>query len=65
MDNELIILKAELYDANKTIANLNKVLSEIAKRLEVKEGSSLDDLFSTLDKLLADSKAPAQAPESS
>ena len=48
MEQELMQLKAEIYDANKTINNLNLILSEIAKIAGVKEGASLDSMYTRI-----------------
>lgn len=52
-------LKAEIYDMNKTITQLNQTLSHIAQKLEVQ---TVEELVARLDNLLALEDKECDAP---
>ena len=59
LKNELILLKSEVYDANKAVNNLNAILARVASIAGVKDGGDIQELFNKLETAFSDNAKKA------
>ena len=51
LENEIIFLKSQLYDAGQEVHKYQQILAGIAQELGVKEGGNMEDLTEKLFEL--------------
>lgn len=51
-EQDILIMKAEVYDLNKAMQKMNGVLSRIAQILEIKEGAALEQFFTAAEEAM-------------